>query len=106
MEIKAPEQKPADAIESLKPPQEEAVPEQNAPAEEHVPPRVEDVAEQQQPRPLFTKASSPEPVSATPPPPAEPSTLGALQENVSYVSPEPTAKEDGNLGESHFDYVH
>ncbi|KAF7118694.1 hypothetical protein CNMCM5793_008233 [Aspergillus hiratsukae] len=97
VEVKAPEQKPADEVESLKTPQEETVAERSAPAEEPLPSRVEDVAEQQQPRPLFTKASSPEPISATPPPPAEPSISGAVQEDVSYVSPEPTAKEDDNL---------
>ncbi|KAF4215506.1 hypothetical protein CNMCM8980_007047 [Aspergillus fumigatiaffinis] len=97
VEIKAPEQKPADATESLKPPQEEEVPKQNAPADEPVPPRLEDVTEQQQPRPVFTNASSPEPVSVTSPPPAEPSTVGAVQGNFSArVSPEPAAKRDGN----------
>lgn len=103
MELKAPEQKPADATEGLKTPPEEAVLEPNTPADEPVAPCVEDVAEEQQPRLVFPKASSPEPVSATSPPPAEPSTVGAVQEDDSArIYPEPTAKEDGNSGELHF----
>jgi hypothetical protein len=103
VEIKAPEQKPVDVIGGLSSPQKEAVLEQNSPADEVLVPRVEDIAERQQTRSIWTKTSSPAPISATSSPPAEPNIVGTVQEDgCARVSPELTEKEDLNSGELHF----
>ncbi|KAF4277336.1 hypothetical protein KXW65_007067 [Aspergillus fumigatus] len=97
VEIKAPEQKPVDVIGGLSSPQKEAVLEQNSPADEVLVPRVEDIAERQQTRSIWTKTSSPAPISATSSPPAEPNIVGTVQEDgCARVSPELTEKEDLN----------